>query len=144
MSGERKKILVINDAPDFVLGTKRMLESGGYDVVEAYSGNAGIEKAHTEKPDLMLVDYTTATWEFTRFLFDSTMEPPEEDVSVIDKLREDESTKNIPMLIISEMDITGSSTPYGGEEWVSPDNILLKPIGKQTLFSNINRLLEAA
>ena len=127
MGEERKKILVIDDDPDFVLGTRMMLESGGYEVVDAESGKAGIEKAHTEKPDLMLVDIMMETWG--------------EGFNVIDKLREDESTKEIPMLIISSMDIRGPATPYTGDKWFPSDNILVKPLEEKALFSRIERLL---
>jgi len=124
---ERKKILIIDDDLDFVLGTRMMLESGNYEVIEASSGKMGIEKVHEEKPDLVLVDIMMETWG-TGF-------------NVIDKLRGDDSTKDIPMLMISSMDIRGTETPYAGEEWFPASDILVKPIEEKTLFSRIERLL---
>ena len=144
MTEDSKKILVIDDDPASIFGTKKMLESRGYDVVEAYDGKDGFEKAHTEKPDLMLIDYTTGSWEYTLFLFADNPENPEKGFSVIDELRKDESTKHIPMLVVSPMDITSSSDFNVGGEWLPSDNILLKPIEKNTLFSRINRLLKVA
>jgi len=127
MSEERKKILIIDDDPDFVLSTKMMLEVGGYEVVAANSGKEGVEKAHAEKPDLILVDIMMETWG--------------EGFNVINKVRGDDSTKNIPMLMISSMDIRGRETPYAGDEWFPSDNILVKPIEEKALFSRIERLL---
>lgn len=150
MIEEKKKILIIDDDPDATFDTRMKLESGGYDVVEANSGKDGIEKAHTEKPDLMLVDYATSLWEYTRFLFDSDfnfdnkMELPKDSFNVIEKLREDEATKHIPMLVISPMDITDIATSSAGDGWFPADNILLKPIQENTLFSRMKKLLRCA
>ena len=49
MSEERKKVLVIDDDPDFVSSTKLMLESGPYEAIDAPDGKTGFEKAKTEK-----------------------------------------------------------------------------------------------
>ena len=53
---EKKKILVIDDDPDFVLMTREVLEHNGYEVQSAGSGEEGIEKAAKAIPDLVLLD----------------------------------------------------------------------------------------
>jgi two-component system alkaline phosphatase synthesis response regulator PhoP len=52
----RQKILVVEDEPDMVLGLRDNFEFEGYEVVTASDGAAGLEKARTEKPDLMILD----------------------------------------------------------------------------------------
>lgn len=51
-----KRVLVVDDDPDMVkfLGVMLMLE--GYEVLEAYRGNEGLQVAAEEKPDVILLD----------------------------------------------------------------------------------------
>ena len=53
---ERAKILLIDDDPDFVTATKKVLESKPYEVIVAYNGEEGLQKTRDEKPDLILLD----------------------------------------------------------------------------------------
>lgn len=55
MSG-RKKILVVDDEPDFVQLLKVRLESDDYQVVTAANGKEGLERLQSEKPDVVLLD----------------------------------------------------------------------------------------
>ena len=50
------KILIVEDEPDMVLGLKDNFEFEGYEVVTASDGAAGLERARTEKPDLVILD----------------------------------------------------------------------------------------
>ena len=53
---EKEKILVIDDEPDMLSGCQKFLETAGYTVVVAKSGEAGIALFETENPDLVIVD----------------------------------------------------------------------------------------
>ena len=53
---EKKKILLVDDDPDFVEAVRVIVESGGYDVRVAYDGKEGLEAVAEEKPDLILLD----------------------------------------------------------------------------------------
>lgn len=50
------KILIIEDEPNMVLGLKDSCEYEGYEVAVARDGKEGLEKASTEKPDIILLD----------------------------------------------------------------------------------------
>src|SRR5678809_1555667 len=50
------KILVVEDEPDMVLGLKDNFEFEGYEVVTASDGAAGLERARSEHPDLLVLD----------------------------------------------------------------------------------------
>src|SRR4029450_467293 len=50
------KILIVEDEPDMVLGLKDNFEFEGYEVVTASDGTAGLERARTQKPDLIILD----------------------------------------------------------------------------------------
>jgi CheY-like chemotaxis protein len=122
-----KKILIIDDDPDFVRSTEVMLRSENYDTVDAPDGKTGIEKAKEEKPDLILVDIMMETWG--------------SGFKVVDKLRQNDETKDIPMIMISAVDIAGKTNPYPGEEWFKSGDVMLKPIKKDELIANVSRLL---
>jgi DNA-binding response OmpR family regulator len=50
------KILIVEDEPDMVLGLKDNFEFEGYDVLTAADGAAGLERARSDKPDLLILD----------------------------------------------------------------------------------------
>jgi DNA-binding response OmpR family regulator len=50
------KILIVEDEPDMVLGLKDNFEFEGYEVITAPDGAAGLERARTHKPDLIILD----------------------------------------------------------------------------------------
>ena len=56
MTEERARILIIDDDPDFVQATKKVLESKPYEVLVAYDGEEGLQKTREEQPDLILLD----------------------------------------------------------------------------------------
>jgi two-component system alkaline phosphatase synthesis response regulator PhoP len=51
-----KKILIVEDEKDMVTGLKFNLEARDYTVIIAYDGDAGYQKALSEKPDLVILD----------------------------------------------------------------------------------------
>lgn len=50
------KVLIIEDEPNMILGLKDSCEYEGYEVAVARDGKEGLEKAATEKPDIILLD----------------------------------------------------------------------------------------
>jgi len=51
-----KKILVVDDEPDIIAVMKFTLEKNGFEVITAYNGQEGIEKALACTPDLVILD----------------------------------------------------------------------------------------
>lgn len=51
-----KKILVIDDEPDFLTLIKIRLEAVGYGVITASSGQEGLDKIKSEAPDVVFLD----------------------------------------------------------------------------------------
>jgi CheY-like chemotaxis protein len=49
-------ILVVDDEPDFRETVRRLLEIEGHEVIEAASGDDGIEKFRALAPDLIVID----------------------------------------------------------------------------------------
>src|SRR5438046_7710688 len=57
-SGERPmaRILIVEDEPNMVAGLRDNFEFEGYDVITAPDGVAGLERALSEAPDLVILD----------------------------------------------------------------------------------------
>ena len=55
-SSKLVKVLIIEDEPNMVIGLKDSCEYEGYEVAVARDGKEGLEKAATEKPDIILLD----------------------------------------------------------------------------------------
>lgn len=50
------KILIVDDEPDIRFSLKGILEDEGYSVIEADSGEAGLERVEQERPSLIFLD----------------------------------------------------------------------------------------
>ena len=81
---KEKKILLVDDEPDFIQLMKFWLESKGYSVITAGDGEAAVELAKKEEPNIILIDLRM---------------PKMDGVEAIKKIREFD--KNIPIIIIS-------------------------------------------
>ena len=53
---EKKKVLLVDDDPDFVEAVKVIVQSGGYDVKIACDGKEGLEAVAAERPDIIILD----------------------------------------------------------------------------------------
>lgn len=85
-----KKILVIEDDEALQLSYQTMLAANGFEVIQAKSGDEGIQLAQTSKPDLIILDI---------------MLPGGPDGFVIlDKLKHDEAVSSVPIIIASNVD----------------------------------------
>ncbi|MBN1261667.1 MAG: response regulator transcription factor [Anaerolineae bacterium] len=50
------KILIIDDEPRIVRGVQRYFEQAGFQTVVAFDGVTGLDRARSEKPDLVILD----------------------------------------------------------------------------------------
>jgi DNA-binding response OmpR family regulator len=85
-NSNKKKILIIEDQPGFRLIYRGVLENDGYEVLEAADGMKGWEMACTNKPDIILLDLIL---------------PRLDGYKVLEKIRSDQSTSKIPVIIFS-------------------------------------------
>lgn len=82
------KILLIEDAVDFARAVKIILENNKFEVVITLNGEKGILAALSENPDLILLDLLL---------------PEINGFEVLKKLKSEEKTKNIPVIILSNL-----------------------------------------
>ncbi len=85
-----KKILIIDDEPDFCFFVKENLElTGAYTVLTAHGGAEGLAVAFKERPDLILLDL---------------LMPNIDGVTVYKELEAHEATAAIPVIILTATD----------------------------------------
>jgi len=53
---DRARVLIIDDETDLMEMVSLRLEANGYQVIFASDGQEGLDKARTEKPDLIILD----------------------------------------------------------------------------------------
>ncbi len=124
----KKKILLIDDDKDFLMATKLILEKGGYEVFLAEDGKSGVEMAKSVNPNLAIIDMMMETWS--------------EGFNVVSKLRTSDSGRQIPLIVLSAVDLQG---PYQSfeppEELPTVDMVLHKPIKADDLLKHVGMLL---
>lgn len=83
------KILLIEDDNDQIFLYHTVFKINGFDIISAISGKIGLDRARNEHPDLILLDLNM-----------EEMSGEE----VIKKLKENSETKDIPVIILTNMD----------------------------------------
>jgi len=133
MEKHKKKILVIDDDPDFRDAVTPILETALYDVVNASNPEQGKEKIFSEKPDLILLDIMMDS------LFDGFSL-----CHAIKTSKEYKEFKNTPIIFVSAVkEKTGSRFQFKGEDQglIGPDDYIDKPVKPDDLLARIERLL---
>lgn len=84
-----QSILFIEDEPTLQKAVGRYLEKKGYDISSALDGEAGLELAKKNKPNLILLDLIL---------------PKKDGFEVLKELKQDENTKDIPVIILTNLE----------------------------------------
>ncbi|MHC4551189.1 MAG: response regulator [Planctomycetota bacterium] len=124
-----KKVLVIDDDNDFVESILNLLEARGFSVASASDGKEGVEKAKTEKPDLILLDVMMTT--------------KDEGFNVARQLQEIDDVKGTPVIMVTGVR-KEMSLPFGFEPdqtWLPVKQILEKPVKPETLLNAVSEVL---
>lgn len=119
-----KRILVIDDLPENVFMLQDKLEHEGYEVLTAYDGFTGIEKAKNALPDLILLD---------------VMMPDITGFEVCHILVNDPLTKDIPIILVTAK--SGAEDTKEGLEAGAFDYIK-KPFNRIELLARVNSALK--
>ncbi|RKY98301.1 MAG: response regulator [Ignavibacteriae bacterium] len=119
-----KTILVIDDLPENVFMLQDRLEHEGYEVITAYDGKSGIEKARGELPDLILLD---------------VMMPDITGIEVCKILVADDETSGIPIILVtakSDAEDTKEGLEAGAFDYIK------KPINRIELIARVKSALK--
>lgn len=125
------KILIVDDDPDLVEAVTMILESKDYDVIAAYGGVEGLEKAKTEEPDLIVLD---------------VMMPDKDGYAVCKELKADPKYSKIPILLLTAVVSKISTTRYTQQMGLETeaDDYIDKPVEPAELVKRIEVLLGRA
>jgi CheY-like chemotaxis protein len=130
---EGKRLLMIDDDPDFVEGIKSILDGAGYTVDVAYNPDDGFAALQANPPDMLLLDIM--------------MGRGAEGVMLARKIRKDPILREIPVLIITGMR-EQIAFLFPGEPihpgFVAVDELVEKPVEPDFLLDRVSTLLQAA
>jgi len=119
----KKKILVVEDEAELTRAIQIRLEEAGYEVLIAYDGQAALENARAENPDLIVLDL---------------MLPKMDGFKVCRMLKFDENYKKIPVVMLTAR-AQEKDEDLGYE--VGADAFITKPFKYQVLLAKIAELL---
>ena len=118
-----KRILVVDDETELVKAIEIRLKEAGYETLVAYDGKEGLEKAHKENPDLIILDL---------------MLPKMDGYKVCGLLKNDARYSKIPIIMFTarvQEEDERLGKDLGAEEYVT------KPFDPKILLSKIKGLL---
>ena len=119
----KKKILIVDDDVDILELMDSVLNTENYNVITVCDAvKLGI-KVITEKPDLILLDI---------------MMPSIDGYEVCRALKEDENTKNIPIILVTGIDLKAVKNNY---KKVNADSYILKPFSPDELLEKIRKII---
>ena len=119
-----KTVLIVDDEKDLVETLTVLLQAKGpFRVESAYDGEAGVEKARTTRPDLLLVDLIL---------------PGMDGKEVCRRLQADPATKDIPIILMTAL------PPWRAESSVDGHTVLFKPFDAESLLGTLGRFFVGA
>jgi two-component system alkaline phosphatase synthesis response regulator PhoP len=125
---EKKKILLIDDDPDFVQAVQVIVESGGYEVRVAYDGKEGLEAVAEEKPDLIVLD---------------VMMPVMNGHEACAELKSDPETAGIPIILLTAVAERVTTSTYSHRDMLESEaeDYMPKPVEPKELLELIKSWL---
>ena len=125
-----KKLLIIDDDPDFVEGIKSILDSAGYSVDVTYNPKSGFQALQEKTYDLLLLDIM--------------MGRGAEGIMIARKLRKDPKLREMPVLIITgireQMAFLFPGEPVH-PRFVAVDELVEKPVEPKLLLEKVSNLI---
>jgi CheY-like chemotaxis protein len=124
---EAKRVLIIDDDPDFVRAVRYLLESAGYAVATAANGREGLAQAKTLRPDLILLDVI--------------MQERTEGFFTLEQIRAVPVLQQTPVIVISSIYTDHPVFRVRPESGWLPANLFLpKPVDPERLLAESARL----
>jgi DNA-binding response OmpR family regulator len=122
------KILVVDDDADFVNLLKTVLATKQYEVITAYSGEEGMQKASEEKPDLIILD---------------VIMPLKNGFTVCDELKRNAETASIPVFMLTGFRERGGETSVATSQglYMEAEDYMEKPVNATELLERVERRL---
>lgn len=129
----QKRLIIIDDDPDFVSGIKSILEKADYKVDAAYNPKDGYQALQTGQYDLLLLDIM--------------MGRGAEGIALARKISKDPKLRETPVLIITSVR-EQIAFLFPGQavhpNFVEVDELVEKPVEPQFLLEKVGALLQAS
>ncbi len=125
----QKRILVVDDEPDFASIVQGNLEKEGFTVDVAYNGVEGLEKVQANPPDAIVLD---------------VMMPEKDGYIVCQELKGDDKFCDIPIVLLTAVASHVTSTRYTHADGMATeaDDYIAKPASAEEITKSIKRLLD--
>ncbi len=117
------KILLVDDSDTVIMMSRMILKQTSFEIISASDGCDAVNKAVSEKPDLILLDIIM---------------PNMDGFEALKIIRETEETSEIPVIMVttrSEVENREKGFEYGCNDYI------VKPFSSTELISKINNLL---
>ena len=131
MATDAKKVLIADDESDVREFVQAVLEEDGYSFLAVADGEAAVQTAKAEKPDVVILDVQM---------------PKKNGFQVFEELRRDSATQSIPVIMLTAVsERTGikfdkdTMGEYFGSE---PEAYIDKPIDPVKLREAVSKLVE--
>ncbi|MBN1135570.1 MAG: response regulator [Anaerolineae bacterium] len=121
------KVLVVDDDPDFVRVTSKVLERAGHVVESASNGAKALQAVRAAPPDLVLLDIMMS------YILDG--------LDVSREMAQDPALKEIPVIMVTSLTGVKGSEMFPTDEYAPVDEWLTKPIDPKTLLARIDQVL---
>ncbi len=124
----KKRILVVDDEPDFAEIVQGNLEREGYQVEVAYNGVEGWQKVTANPPDAIVLD---------------VMMPEKDGYQLCAELKSDAKYCDIPVILLTAVASHVTSTRYSHADGMSTeaDDYIAKPASSEEIIESLKRLL---
>jgi CheY-like chemotaxis protein len=122
------KILVVDDDPDFVEVTTRILGTAGYETMTAANGAKALAAMRQRKPGLVLLDVMMST--------------PLDGLSVNEEMQTHPELRDVPVIMVSSVADTEYAAVFPTDGYVDMDAWISKPIRPEDLLSKVKRYME--
>ncbi|MGC9521228.1 MAG: response regulator [Anaerolineae bacterium] len=125
---ESKKILIVDDDPDLVLATRLVLESEGYEVEEAATGEEALEKMRAGKPDLVFMDVM--------------MTNPLDGYNTTQTIADDPELNDVPIVMVSSIATSQYAETFPTNQYLDIREFISKPIEPEELLAKAKRYVK--
>ena len=122
-----KRVLVVDDDPDFVEIISMVLRKEGYELDSASSGNQALEKMRASPPDILLLDVMMSG------ILDG--------VNVSFQMAEDPKLKSVPIVMISSIPDSPHAQDFPTDEYVPISAWITKPVQPEQLLKTVKGLI---
>lgn len=119
-----KRVLVVEDNPNNMKLINLVLKKHGYETIGAVTGEEGVEKAGTEKPDMILMDI---------------MLPDIDGLETTRRIRKIETMQRIPIIAITSYAMAGDREKILD---AGCNGYFEKPINPLTIMKDIEKITE--